>query len=55
MDVLSLIGLLILLYYFVYIFCAFVLDSDVALAIKEKFGKPICEYRPSIFIPVCER
>ncbi|XP_032678248.1 dehydrogenase/reductase SDR family member 7 [Odontomachus brunneus] len=41
MDVLSLIGLLILLYYFVYVFCAFVLDSDLALAIKEKFGEPI--------------
>ncbi|EFN84094.1 dehydrogenase/reductase SDR family member 7 [Harpegnathos saltator] len=41
MDMLSLIGLLILLYYFIYIISSFVLDCDIALALKEKFGQPI--------------
>lgn len=41
MDLFSIIGLLILLYYCVYILCSFILDCDIALAVKEKFGKSV--------------
>ncbi|XP_014471598.1 PREDICTED: dehydrogenase/reductase SDR family member 7 [Dinoponera quadriceps] len=45
MDALSIIGLLVLAYYFVYVVCAFVLDCNVELALKEKFGRPVSDLK----------
>lgn len=41
MDLLAIVGLVVLLYYLVYLICPWFLDCDLNLAIHEKFGKPI--------------
>ncbi|XP_020287321.1 dehydrogenase/reductase SDR family member 7 [Pseudomyrmex gracilis] len=48
MDILTIIGLFVIIYYAIYVIFACILDSDLALAYKEKYGKPVSSLKGKV-------
>ncbi|XP_055375266.1 dehydrogenase/reductase SDR family member 7 [Condylostylus longicornis] len=48
MNILELIGIVVLLYYIINLMLWIVLDSDIELAVKEKFGQPLSSLRGKV-------